>query len=88
MHVDLNIPKPIEEALKREFGAELESAVCEALAMEAYRRGMLSLGQFAEMLDMTSDEADGLLKKRGVYLDISVFEIQDDVASLREIIPR
>lgn len=88
MHMNLDIPKTIEEALRRELGEGLELATREALAVEAYRRGKLSLGQFAEMLDITTDEADGLLKERGVYLDVSLAEIQDDVASLRELVQR
>jgi len=88
MHVNLDIPKPIEEALRRELGEGLELATREALAVEAYRRGKLSLGQFAEMLDMTTDEADGLLKERGIYLDVSLAEIQNDVASLRKLVRR
>lgn len=86
MHVNLDIPKPIEEALRRALGDSLEHATREALAVEAYRRGMLSLGQFAEMLDLTTDEADGLLKQRGLYLDVTLPELQGDVASLRETI--
>jgi predicted HTH domain antitoxin len=88
MHVNLNIPKPIEEALRRELGDNLEPATREALAVEAYRRGKLSLGEFAEMLNVTTDEADGLLKERGVYLDVTLPEIRDDVASLRGLVGR
>ena len=85
MHLDLNISKPIEEVLQRELGDDLELITREALAVEAYRKGSLSLGQFAEMLDITTDEADGLLKKRGIYLDLTLPELQEDVASLREL---
>lgn len=88
MHVNLDIPKTIEDALRQELGDGLELTTREALALEAYRRGHLSLGQFAEMLDISTDEADGLLKERGVYLDLTLPEIQDDVASLRELIGR
>jgi len=88
MHLNLDIPKPIEDALRRELGEGLENATREGLAVEAYRRVKLSLGQFAEMLDLTTDEADGLLKERGVFLDVSLPEIADDVASLRELVRR
>jgi len=88
MHVNLDISKPIEEALRRELGDGLEVATREALAIEAYRRGKLTHGQFAEMLNLTTDEADGFLKERGVYLDVTLQEIQDDVASLRELVSR
>ncbi len=86
MHVNLQIPKTIEEALRRELGEGLELATREALAVEAYRRGKLSLGEFAEMLNITTDEADGLLKERGVYFDVTLAEVQDDVASLRGLV--
>jgi hypothetical protein len=40
------------------------------------------------MLNVTTDEADGLLKERGVYLDVTLPEIRDDVASLRGLVGR
>lgn len=88
MKVEIDISKPMEEALRRELGEGLELATREALAVEAYRRGSLTLGQFAEMLDITTDQADGVLKERGIYLDATLSEIQDDVASLRELFCR
>lgn len=84
MHLD--IPKKIEDVLQREFGDKLEPAAREALGVEAYRTGKLSLGEFAEMLGITTGEADGLLRDRGVYLDMTVSEVEEDVASLRELL--
>jgi len=84
MRIDVDISKSFEEALRRELGNGLELTIKEALALKAFSRGLLSLGQFAEMLDLTTNEADGLLKEHGILLDISLPAIQDDVASLRE----
>lgn len=88
MHVNLDVPKPIEDALRRELAEGLEDATREGLAVEAYRCGKLSLTQFAEILDLTTDKADGLLKDHGAYLDVSLPEIADDVASLRDLVRR
>ena len=53
MSVTIDIPKAIEDQLKTVWGDDLSRAVKEALAVEGYRAGQLSLGQVAELLGLT-----------------------------------
>ncbi len=54
----------------------------EALAIELYREGKLSLGQVAEMLGLSVYQADGLLKQHGVELPYTVADFEHDGAAL------
>lgn len=86
MQITIDIPTELERTLRRALGDDLSQAVKEALAMEAYRTGALSLGQFAEMIGVSTYEADGLLKQRGIMLDIDVAEFEEELASLKALI--
>lgn len=88
MHVDLNVSMEIEETLREQLGDDLAQFVREALAVEAYRTGKLSLGQFAGMLGITRYDADGFLKQRGIMLEMSVDEFEGELASLKELVER
>ena len=64
MSVSIELPENLEQKLRGET-ENLELFAKEALAVEAYRAGKLSLGQFAELLAISQYEADGILKSRG-----------------------
>lgn len=50
----------------------------EALALESYRHESLSLGQVAEMLDLSIDEANAFLKKHRVPLNYTLEDMERD----------
>jgi len=58
------------------------------LAIEGYRTGALSLGEVAEMLNLSINEADGLLKERGFFAIENLEEIEADSATLDEILAK
>ena len=60
------LPTRIHQHLQAALGAELERKAQEALAVEGYRSGILSLGEIAEMLNFSINDADGFLKERGI----------------------
>jgi len=66
----------------------LDRAVNEALAVHAFRAGKLSLGQFAEMLGLSTYEADGLLKQRNILLDHSEEDLERERAALLGLLKR
>src|SRR5947209_2581654 len=88
MSVTFDIPKAIEEQLTAGWGHDLSRAAKEALAVEGYRAGLLSLGQVAELLDLSIDAADGFLKSRGVPLPYSPEDLDSDLASLDRTLGR
>ena len=55
--------------------------------MELYRRHKISQHQLGMALGLDDDEKDGVLKRHGVPLEISVEEQCAEAASLREVSP-
>ncbi len=85
--VTINLPNRIYRHLQTEFGEDLERRAQEALAVEGYRSGVLSLGEVAEMLDLSINDADGFLKERGVESLITSEDIKNDTETLLELVP-
>ena len=77
MQVSLTIPDDVAAELEP-GGADLGRRALEALAIEGYRAEALSLGQVAEMLGLSINEADGFLKARGVALLVPLEDFARD----------
>ncbi|HOW73927.1 MAG TPA: UPF0175 family protein [Phycisphaerae bacterium] len=82
MTIVFTLPERIEKELQEAVGSNLGEAAKQALAVELYREGKLSLGQVAEMLDISVYQADGLLKQRGVELPYTIADFEHDRAEL------
>ncbi len=87
MTVSFDLPENIEQQLRRQL-SDLGQAAKEALAIEAFRAGRLSLGQFAEVLGLSMYEADGFLKQRNVLLDITEEELERERSALQDLLKR
>ena len=84
MTIHVNIPQPFEDALRAEWG-DLDQAARDALLIESYRTGRLSIGQIAQILGFsTRHEAEEWLGARGVHWNYSIEELRAD----RETIAR
>lgn len=86
MSVIIEIPKHIEEALIRELGASLAQTAKEALAVTLYQSERLSIGQVAEMLGITTYQAAGLMKSRGIEAPYSIEDFDRDQQSLERLL--
>ncbi len=80
------LPNKIYQHLHSELGENLERKAQEALAVEGYRSGILSLGEVAEMLDLSVNDADGFLKERGIESLITSDDIKNDTEKLLKLI--
>jgi predicted HTH domain antitoxin len=87
MQVSLTIPDDVAAELGPK-GANLERRALEALAIEGYRDEALSLGQVAELLGLSTNEADGFLKARGVELIAPLEEFARDEAALEKLLSK
>lgn len=76
MNVTVSIPDKLAKYLAQ--SADLSREMLEALALESYRRETLSLGQIAELLDLSIDEANAFLKKHQVPLNYTFDDMKDD----------
>lgn len=86
MHVRIDISESAEAALRQEWG-DLDRAAKEALLIESYRTGKVSLGFLAETLGMGVIEADRWLAERNVPLNYTYDDLQKDIATLAERFP-
>lgn len=88
MSLEIALPQHIEQHLQTEWGNEFPRRAAEALAIEGYRTGALSLGEVAEMLNLSINEADGFLKERDVFAVENIEEIEADTAILEELLAK
>ena len=84
MQVTFELP----EDIARHFAADSQSlsrATLEALAIEGVRSGKLSSGQVRRLLGFsTRMEVDGFLKEHGVYLPLTVEDVDRDAKLSRD----
>ena len=83
MDVQLQIPDDVARVIQNQQ-PDLSRAALEALALEGYRSERLSEGQVRRMLGFrTRMQVHTFLKAHKVYLNYSIRELQDDLASLK-----
>lgn len=85
MSILLDFSPEVRDQLEAAFGHDLATAAREALAIEGYRAGKLSLGQVGRILGMSPPEADTFLHERGVPLNFTPQDLADDVATMKRI---
>lgn len=76
MNVIVSIPDKLAESLAA--NADLSRQMLEALAIESYRQENLSLGQVAELLDLSIDETNAFLKTHRVPLNYTFEDMKRD----------
>jgi predicted HTH domain antitoxin len=86
MTISFELPRNIEQEL-RTNGADLNREAKEAYVVELYRQHKISQHQLAEALGLSRVEADGVLKKHEVWLELTPEELAAQAASLRETRP-
>jgi predicted HTH domain antitoxin len=84
MQVTVELP---DEVARRLAGRQpdLSRAVLEATAIEAVRDGVISAGKAAEMLGVSRDTMDGILKRAEVYLDYTLEDLERDRETHRRL---
>ena len=80
------LPNRIYKHLQAELGSKLERRAQEALAVEGYRSGILSLGEVAEILKLSINDADGFLKERGIESLLTKEDVKTDTDKLHQIL--
>lgn len=88
MTVTIAIPDKIEHQLRNEWGADLSRRALEAVAIEGYRTGALSIGQVAETLGISVYEADGFLKEHKIDLPLTIEEFEQDQQALEDLLSK
>lgn len=84
MDVQLQIPDDVARVIRKQQ-PDLSRAAVEALALEGYRSERLSEGQVRRMLGFrTRMQVHAFLKAHNVYLNYSLHELENDLASLKQ----
>ena len=86
MIITFELPHDIEHRLQAN-GADLNGKAREAFLVELYREDAITHGQLGRALGLDSYDTDGVLKKHGVYLEISAEELRAEAAALRDVRP-
>jgi len=84
MTISFQLEGDLEEHLRRDLG-DLSLVARDALLIEAYRQGKLSIGRLAQTLGMGVIEADQWLAERGVPLNYTYEDFQADVQTLEQL---
>jgi hypothetical protein len=83
MDVQLQIPDDVARVIQNQQ-PDLSRAALEALALEGYRSERLSEGQVRRMLGFrTRMQVHTFFKAHNVYLNYSIRELENDLASLK-----
>lgn len=83
MEIVITIPDKFVE--KRQ---NLSRQMLEAFAVENYRQEKLSLGQVAELLGFSIDEANALLKKHRVPLNYTFEDLENDRRTIEKLLSK
>jgi predicted HTH domain antitoxin len=85
MSVVIEITPETERLLLAEWG-DLNKAARDALIIESYRQGKLSLGQCSEIFEKSILETEAFFRSRGIDLPLTAEDINRDRACLERIL--
>lgn len=85
MNIAIQIPDEVGRALMAR-GADVTRAVLEAVAIEAYRSGVITPAQVQEMLGLRSRwETESFLHRTEAYHDYTMEDLDRDIATIRDL---
>jgi len=83
MNVAIDIPDEVARQLQARSG-EVSRAVLEAVAIQAYRDGLITPAQVQQMLGLGSRwETEALLHRAEAYHDYTMDDLERDLAAIR-----
>lgn len=87
MSVSFDLPSGVEKQLQVALG-DLGQAAKQALLVDAYRRGQISIGGLAKTLNMGVSEAQQWLADQGVTQNYGVEAFRADLRTIERMIPK
>ena len=83
MNVAIDIPEDVSQRLAERWG-DLSRRSLEAVAVDAYREGVLTESEVQRMLNLSSRwEVEAFLKRAGAHLDYTEADLDADIAAIR-----
>lgn len=88
MQITIEIPEEIGNQLKQNW-QDLPQKILEALALEAYRNGIMTSAQIQQLLKISSRwETEQFLQKSHAYLDYTVEDLEEDMETLNQVLSK
>jgi predicted HTH domain antitoxin len=81
--VTVELPREVEEKARAE-GVQFEVPVREAVALELYRKEMISLPELSRMLGLDRFETTALLQRREIYVGALTMEDLEEQQRIME----
>jgi predicted HTH domain antitoxin len=82
--ITISLPTDIAANIAMDDGV-LSRKTLEALAIESYREGDLSIGQLAEVLGFSVLEAEDFLNGKDVPLNYSLSDLEEDIETIKNL---
>ncbi len=87
MTLSIDLPEESEAILREAFGEGLNQAAKEALIIEGYRTGKLSITEVRDLLGLESRfDAESWLGKRGVNWNYRIEDLEADRKTLSKLL--
>jgi hypothetical protein len=84
MQLTLQVPDELAARLGDEaVHAELQRRALEAFALEELRAARITERQLCKMLGLPRIRLDGLLKSHGIYVDVTLEDVERNIADLK-----
>ena len=88
MNITIEVPEDVAHQLESIWG-DLPQRAVEALAIEAYRSGVITEAEVQRMLHLPSRwEVDTFLKRAKAYLDYTEADLEQDILAIRQVLPQ
>jgi hypothetical protein len=88
MNITIEVLEDVAHQLESIWGNLPQQAV-EALAIEAYRSGVITQAEVQRMLHLPSHwEVDAFLKRARSYLDYTEADLERDILAIRQVLPQ
>jgi hypothetical protein len=84
MTIHFDIPQDIEDQI-RSAGVDPTQMAKELFLVDLYRKEQITHHQLAEALGLNRYETDGVLKRYGIGIELSLEEFRSQADSLREL---
>ncbi len=84
-NVSIAIPDDVMQQLESQW-TDIAQRALESLAVESYRRGILTAAEVQRMLNLRSRwEVEALLKRSYAYLDYTEADLEQDIRTLERL---
>ena len=88
MNITIEVPEDVAHQLES-IWADLPQRAVEALAIEAYRSGVITEAEVQRMLHLPSRwEDDAVLKRAKAYLDYTEDDLEQDILATHQVLPQ